>query len=169
MTTVEPLLDAMAEDLRLRLRGLGPHPAAMVGIHTGGVWIARELHRRLGLELELGELNISFYRDDFSRIGMHPQVRPSKLPVQIDERPIVLVDDVLYTGRTVRAALNEIFDFGRPSAVLLAVLVERPGRELPIEAQVVGTHMDIEPGQQVRLSGPEDLSLSIVEPDGVNG
>jgi pyrimidine operon attenuation protein/uracil phosphoribosyltransferase len=169
MPTVEQLLDAMAERLRTRLQALGRSDVAMIGIHTGGVWIARELHRRLALDQPLGELDISFYRDDFSRIGMHPQVKPSKLPFKVDNRHIVLVDDVLYTGRTVRAAMNEVFDFGRPASVLLVALVERPGRELPIEAEVVGQHVDIGARQQVRLSGPEPLELAIVDLDAEAG
>ena len=158
------LLDCMTEGLRALLRTRGLHDPAMVGIYTGGVWVAEQLHARLGIGSPLGTLDISFYRDDFSRIGMHPQVRPSKLEFNIDNRHIILVDDVLYTGRTVRAALNEIFDFGRPASVSLAVLLERDGRELPIEAQVFGRHLDLSPGQQIKLSGPDPLCLSIHEP-----
>jgi pyrimidine operon attenuation protein / uracil phosphoribosyltransferase len=137
---------------------------AMVGIHTGGVWIAERLHRKLGLQMPLGSLDISFYRDDFTRIGMNPQVRPSELPFDIDDRHIILVDDVLHTGRTIRAALNELFDYGRPASILLAVLVERSGRELPIEADVVGRKMDLGVGEHVKLTGPEPLTLELQKP-----
>jgi pyrimidine operon attenuation protein/uracil phosphoribosyltransferase len=133
----------------------------MVGIHTGGVWIAGGLHQKLGIKEPLGVLDISFYRDDFTRIGMNPQVKPSQLPFSIDDRHIILVDDVLHTGRTIRAAMNELFDYGRPASITLAVLVERSGRELPIEANVVGLHMPLGPAEHVKLSGPEPLTLEV--------
>ncbi len=158
---VDQLLAAISADLREHLQEAGIHRPLMIGIHTGGVWIAQRLHRALGLEEPLGTLNISFYRDDFSRIGVHPQVTPSTLPVTTENRHIVLVDDVLQTGRTVRAALNEIFDYGRPASVTLVVLVDLPGRELPFEAAVSGAHLELEPGQQVKLEGPEPLRLAI--------
>jgi len=134
---------------------------AMVGIHTGGVWVAKQLHRRLGLGDPLGSLDISFYRDDFTRIGMNPVVQPSQLPFSIDDRHLILVDDVLHTGRTIRAAMNELFDYGRPASIILAALVERDGRELPIQANVVGRHVQLDPDQHIKLSGPEPLKLEI--------
>lgn len=134
---------------------------AMIGIHTGGVWVAQQLHRLLGIEAPLGELDISFYRDDFSRIGMNPQVRPSQLPFSVDDRHIILVDDVLHTGRTIRAAMNELFDYGRPASITLAVLVERDGRELPIEAAITGQHMELGENEHVKLTGPEPLTLEV--------
>ena len=136
----------------------------MIGIHTGGVWIAQQLHARLGITEPLGTLDISFYRDDFSQVGVNPQVKASNLPLNIDDRHIVLVDDVLQTGRTIRAALNEIFDYGRPASVSLAVLIERDGRELPIEAQVVGEHLRLAKNKHVKLvGGPDKLELKIQE------
>lgn len=129
----------------------------MVGIHTGGVWLAERLHAELGLATPLSSLNISFHRDDFSRIGLHPRVGPSDLRTAIDERTVVLVDDVLHTGRTVRAAMNELFDFGRPGAIRLAVLVDRGGRELPIAADFVGLEGPCQ--RAVKLTGPQPLAL----------
>ncbi len=136
-------------------------PPLMIGIRTGGVWIAERLHRRLGLDEPLGILDIAFYRDDFSRLGIDPQVRPSDLPVPVDDRHIVLVDDVLHTGRTVRAALNEIFDYGRPASVLLCVLVDRGGRELPIQPDIAGIEIDLPEGEQIKLTGPDELVLTL--------
>lgn len=158
---VQGILDEMAEALKALLKKEGISNPAMIGIHTGGAWIAQELHRRLQIPDALGTLDITFYRDDFTRIGIHPQVKPSNLPFPVDNRPIILVDDVLYTGRTIRAALNEIFDYGRPAMVILAVLLDRNGRELPIQASVVGRHMDLSSDEQATLHGPAPLTLTI--------
>ena len=160
---VKQLLDRMADELRHGLQDKSITDPGLVGIHSGGVWVAEQLQSRLQLEAPLGRLDISFYRDDFSRIGMHPQVKPSSIPFSVEDRHILLVDDVLFTGRTIRAAMNEIFDYGRPASVTLVVLVERDGRELPIQAQVVGEHLKLNPDQQVKLRGPEPLHLDIVQ------
>jgi pyrimidine operon attenuation protein/uracil phosphoribosyltransferase len=153
----------MADELKAALQAFPQDTVAMVGIHTGGVWIAERLHQQLNLALPLGTLDISFYRDDFSRIGMNPQVKPSALPVAVDEKHIVLVDDILHTGRTIRAAMNEIFDYGRPASIMLAVLGERRGRELPIQPDVAGTHIDLQANEHVKLSGPEKLELNVTQ------
>jgi pyrimidine operon attenuation protein / uracil phosphoribosyltransferase len=153
---VEAVLTHMGTELAALLRARGIDRPLMIGIHTGGVWVAERLHRDLGLGEPLGQLDISFYRDDFTRIGSHPQVRPSQLPVPIDDRHVVLVDDVVQTGRTIRAALNVLFDYGRPASVLLAALVERDGRELPMAPDLVGLHARLEPGQQIKLVAVPD-------------
>ena len=158
---VEQLLDTVARGLDRLLGDSDRSEVGMIGVHSGGVWLAERLHRRLALTLPLGLLDISFYRDDFSRIGMNPQVRPSSLPFDVEGRTVVLVDDVLYTGRTVRAALNEIFDYGRPACVRLAVLVDREARELPIAADVTGTRLVLAPDEEVKLRGPDPLELSV--------
>jgi|GEM_PF-26252 len=164
---VDTAIGQMADQLGTVLAARAIDRPLMVGIHSGGVWVAERLHRRLGLQEPMGQLDISFYRDDFTRIGTHPQVRPSDLPVPVDDRHIVLVDDVLQTGRTIRAALNVLFDYGRPASVVLAILAGRDGRELPIEADVVGLHAELEPGEQIKLTGPEPLTLKRgrVDPD----
>ncbi len=156
------LISNMADQLRAA-QEQNPNPV-MVGIHTGGVWVAEQLHRQLALSEPLGILNIAFYRDDFSRIGKHPNVEPSSLPFDVDNRHVILVDDVLYTGRTIRAAMNELFDYGRPSSISLAVLIERPGRELPIQADVVGEQLSLSDQEHVKLCGPSPLSLQISKP-----
>ncbi len=161
---MQQLITQMAEELRHKFgSGVAIENALMIGIHTGGVWVAERLHQILDIKQPLAQLDISFYRDDFSRIGMNPQVKPSQLPTSVDDAHIILVDDVLHTGRTIRAALNEIFDYGRPATVTLAVLGERSGRELPIQADVVGRHIQLSEHEHVKLTGPEPLQLEVVE------
>ncbi len=162
-TETTALLKSLATELGGQLSALARTDPLMIGIHTGGVWVAEHLHRALELAEPLGVLNINFYRDDFSQSGLHPQVTPSDLPFSIDGRHVVLVDDVLHTGRTVRAALNEIFDYGRPASVLLVALVDRGDRELPVRADVVGRKLSLTPGQQIKLLGPGSLRLEFQE------
>lgn len=157
------LLKTMAHDLRALLITRKIEQPYMIGIHTGGVWVAQALHLALQLQQPLGTLNITFYRDDFTTLGMHPQVQPSNLPFTIDDKHIILVDDVLQTGRTIRAAMNEIFDYGRPASIILACLADRSGRELPICADIVGAHLDLPLQQHVKLSGPAPLRLKLQE------
>lgn len=153
------VMDKMAHDIEARLRYLGIKDPLMVGIHTGGVWIAQYLHQSLALTQPLGTLDISFYRDDFTRIGMHPQVKPSSLPFSIENRHLILVDDVLHSGRTIRAAMNVLFDYGRPARILLAVLVDRNSRELPVQADIIGQTLELKESQHVKLTGPDPLEL----------
>jgi pyrimidine operon attenuation protein/uracil phosphoribosyltransferase len=157
----EQLIGALAERIKPHLTA----DSALVGIHTGGVWVAERLRQHLGGGIPLGTLDISFYRDDFSQVGLHPQVKPSDIPFDVEGRHIILVDDVLYTGRTVRAAMNELFDYGRPASIVLAVLVDRSGRELPISAQVIGETLPLGPHQHIRLNRDAGggLSLSLHE------
>ena len=157
----DKLLEKLATDLENLLEQRSIEKPLMVGIHTGGAWLAEKLHKRLNLEDDLSTLDISFYRDDFSRTGMNPQVKPSSLPPQVEDRHIILVDDVLQTGRTIRAAMNEIFDYGRPASITLACLLERPGREIPIQADVVGQALELAANEQVKLTGPEPLAWEI--------
>jgi pyrimidine operon attenuation protein/uracil phosphoribosyltransferase len=131
----------------------------MIGIRTGGVWIAEHMHRRLNISEPLGLLDISFYRDDFSQIGVNPKVKPSQLPTHIEGRDIILIDDVFYTGRTIRAAMNEIFDYGRPNQIVLAVLIERDGRQIPLNPDCVGIRIILDAGQRIKLTGPEPLGV----------
>jgi pyrimidine operon attenuation protein/uracil phosphoribosyltransferase len=133
--------------------------AAMVGIRTGGAWVAERLHQTLGLKTPLSTLNIGFHRDDFTHIGLHPRVGPSHIAAEVEDRCVILVDDVLHTGRTIRAAMNEIFDYGRPASIRLAVLVDRGGRELPIAPDFVGATLSLPANRQIKLSGPRPLAL----------
>lgn len=144
----EQLLALLAE----RLRPLVGDNTVLVGIHSGGAWLAERLQPLLGGKIPVGALDISFYRDDFEQRGLSSQVKPSNIPFDVENSHIVLVDDVLYTGRTIRGAMNELFDYGRPARITLAVLVDRGGREMPVEAQVVGTHLELESSQTLELA-----------------
>jgi pyrimidine operon attenuation protein/uracil phosphoribosyltransferase len=158
---VEQLIATMADALKAKLSAVDNNEILMIGIHTGGVWVAQRLHQALEIKESLGILDIAFYRDDFSRIGLNPKVKPSQLPVSVDNKHILLVDDILHTGRTVRAAMNEVFDYGRPATVTLVVLGERSGRELPIQPDIVGKHFSLDEHEHVKLSGPDKLQISI--------
>jgi len=151
------IIDILAEEIRPQLKP----DSAFLGIHTGGVWVMDALLERLGVDLPHGVLDIAFYRDDFSRIGLHPEVKPSSIPFDVEGRHILLIDDVLYTGRTVRAAMNLIFDYGRPSRIRLAVLIDRGGRELPIRPDYMGAEMELEPGQNISLERDDDGRLRL--------
>ncbi len=163
MTTdnVNQLLSDMAEQLQQMIQTRKLKNPAMIGIQSGGIWVAEELHKMLNIKDPLGNLGISFYRDDFSQIGLHPQVGPSDLPFSTEHRDIILVDDVLFTGRTIRAAINAIFDFGRPDSIILAVLVDRGHRDLPIQPDVIGETVELAANEQIKLSGPTPLKLSV--------
>jgi pyrimidine operon attenuation protein/uracil phosphoribosyltransferase len=159
---VGSLLLTMQSDLESHLKANNIVEPLMVGIHSGGVLVAERLHKAMGLKDELGTLNSGFYRDDFSSSGLKAQLKPSSMPLSIDERHIVLVDDVLYTGRTIRGAMNELFDYGRPASVTLVVLIDRGHRELPIQAQVVGVTHELDPDEYLQVSGPDQLEMSII-------
>ena len=133
----------------------------LVGVHTGGVWLAQRLKEDLHVAHEVGILDISFYRDDFSRSGLNPSVKPSSIAFDVEGADIVLVDDVLYTGRTVRAAMNELFDYGRPARIDLAVLIDRGGRELPVQPTVVGRRIEVPEEISVVLSRDDDGRLHL--------
>ena len=147
----EAVLSALAE----RMAPAVAHDAAFVGIYSGGAWIAERLAKMLPGEHQVGFIDVSFYRDDYNRSGLKPNTRRTALPFDVEGATIVLVDDVLYTGRSVRAAINELFDFGRPAAIELAVLVDRGGRELPIEPTYTGA----------RLAVADDLSIVLARDD----
>ena len=166
LPAVESLLDKLSQALTPYFSSPESQPV-IVGIETGGAWIAERLRQRIAPDAELGRLNISFYRDDFTRSGLHPTVEPSSLPTDIDDRTIVLVDDVLHSGRTIRAAMNEIFDYGRPRRIVLAILIDRGEREIPIQADVVGATMELDAGSHIKLEGPEPLRLVVktLEPE----
>ncbi len=154
-------LDTMARRMIETADGNG---ACLIGIRRGGSAVADELQHRLaaaGLAVTRGDLDISFYRDDLDTIGPNPEVRPSHIPFDVGGRDIWLVDDVLYTGRTVRAALGEIFDYGRPARVRLAVLLDRGGRELPIAADLAGLTHEAAPNESLKLARDGDWRIEL--------
>lgn len=134
--------------------------AALVGIWSGGAWLAGRLQADLGLPGEAGTITSALHRDDFGERGMATGTGTTRLPFAIDGRHIVLVDDVLYTGRTIRAVINELYDFGRPASVALAVLVDRGGRQLPIEPAFAAARLTLAPGQRLRLVQAEGGRLT---------
>ncbi len=159
---IEQIISKMADDLAQHLKTKNIDNPLIVGIHTAGVWLAEMLHKRLNLPGVIGELNINFYRDDFSRNGLHSQILPSSLSFPVEDRHIILVDDVLFTGRTIRAAMNELYDYGRPASIVLAILFEREGRELPIAADVSGVKQELQENQYIQLSGPDNMELNVI-------
>jgi len=163
---IAALIDTLESEIRKQIVERKLNAPLMIGIHSGGAWIAGQLHQRLGIQEPLGLLDITFYRDDFSQIGMQPNVKSSQLPCHVEGRDIILIDDVFYTGRTIRAALNEIFDYGRPNQVVLAVLIERNGRQIPLQPDCRGTQLDLPEGQRIKLTGPEPLGVVIQTPVG---
>ncbi|MBB5319584.1 bifunctional pyr operon transcriptional regulator/uracil phosphoribosyltransferase PyrR [Marinobacter oulmenensis] len=158
---IDQLLGELENGLRQLLEDRGVAHPALIGIRTGGVWLADILGKRLGIDEPFGELDISFYRDDFSRIGLNPKVKPSSLPFDTEGRDIILIDDVIMSGRTIRAAMNEIFDYGRPASIILATLIDLGARELPIQPDVTGRTLALSSDQRVKLRGPEPLHIEL--------
>jgi pyrimidine operon attenuation protein / uracil phosphoribosyltransferase len=135
---------------------------AMIGIHTGGAWLAERLHAMLGIREPLGLMDIAFYRDDYAARGLKHDPKRTRIPFDVSGAEVLLVDDVLYSGRTVRAAMNELFDYGRPASIRLVVLADRGGRELPICAQYSGARVEVPDGQRLRLKRADDGRLALV-------
>ncbi|MDM8349070.1 bifunctional pyr operon transcriptional regulator/uracil phosphoribosyltransferase PyrR [Pseudomonas sp. sp1636] len=155
------LLPQMAAALISQLNRRQIREPRFIGVRTGGVWVAQALLEALGDPAPLGILDVSFYRDDFTQNGLHPQVQPSELPFEVEGQHLVLIDDVLMSGRTIRAALNELFDYGRPASVTLVCLLDLNARELPIHPDVVGASLSLAADQRVKLSGPTPLTLEL--------
>jgi pyrimidine operon attenuation protein/uracil phosphoribosyltransferase len=151
--------------LAVLIKQMRPHVSAttgLIGIRTGGVWIAERLHAELKLATAPGTLDVSFYRDDFDAEGLKHEVKPSDIPFEVEGRDLILIDDVLYTGRTIRAAMNELFDYGRPKSIKLAALIDRGGRQLPIAAQFLGTAIEVPASQSIELKRDVHGKLSFV-------
>ncbi|MDB5998939.1 MAG: pyrR [Rhizobacter sp.] len=148
--------EALYLDLAQGVRGLLRPGMALVGIWSGGAWLAERLQRDLKIDGDHGVISSALHRDDFSSRGLAAGADHTKLPFEIEGRHIVLIDDVLYTGRTVRAVINELYDFGRPASVTLAVLVDRGGRELPIHAAYSAARVKVPRHQRLSLARADD-------------
>jgi len=161
-----PEADALCEQLVRELKPrIGPK-SAMVGLYTGGAWLAERLHKELGIRQALGLMDIAFYRDDYAARGLKHDPKRTKIPFDMNGVELLLVDDVLYSGRTVRAAMNEIFDYGRPASIALVVLADRGGRQLPICAQYVGAKVDVPAGMRLTLKRADSGRLALaLEPE----
>jgi pyrimidine operon attenuation protein/uracil phosphoribosyltransferase len=152
MSTLHLNAEALYNDLAAGVRGLLQPNTALVGIWSGGAWLAERLQRDLKLPGEHGVISSALHRDDFGSRGLTAGADHTRLPFDVEGRAILLIDDVLYTGRTVRAAINELFDFGRPASVNLAVLVDRGGRELPIQAAYSAARIALPTEQRLSLA-----------------
>jgi pyrimidine operon attenuation protein/uracil phosphoribosyltransferase len=158
----EKLCEQLVAELKPRI---GPK-SAMVGLYTGGAWLAERLHPMLDMKSPLGLMDIAFYRDDYAARGLKHDPKRTKIPFDVNGAELLLVDDVLYSGRTVRAAMNELFDYGRPASISLVVLVDRGGRQLPICAQHVGARVEVPGGMRLRLKQEAGGRLALVlEPE----
>jgi pyrimidine operon attenuation protein / uracil phosphoribosyltransferase len=165
MTMPNPNFDAEAlyRALADRVKGglANAEQVAIVGIYSGGAWLAERLAAEMQLTDRLGFIDVSFYRDDYAERGLHAEVKPTQIPFEVEGATILLVDDVLYTGRTTRAAINELFDYGRPAKIMLAALIDRGGRELPIAADFVADKATLSDDQQLVLQRADDGKLSL--------
>lgn len=162
LPSADELLPNIATELKTYLSKHNIDNPVYVGIRTGGVWVAQALLSLLGeTEQPLGVLDVSFYRDDFTQKGLNPQVTPSSLPFEIEGRHIILIDDVLMSGRTIRAAMNELFDYGRPASITLVCLLDLNARNLPIRPDVVGKVLDLAHNERVKVQGPSPLILEL--------
>lgn len=136
-----PDAEALFAELKVQMAPAIAYDAKLVGVYSGGAWLADRLAAELDGEHQVGYIDVSFYRDDLSTSGLKTNVRSTQIPFSVEGAHIVLIDDVLFTGRSIRAAVNTLFDYGRPASIQLAVLVDRGGRELPIAADYAGSQL----------------------------
>jgi pyrimidine operon attenuation protein/uracil phosphoribosyltransferase len=160
-----PDAEKLCEQLAAELRPVIGPKSAMIGLYTGGAWLAERLHKLLGMATPLGLMDIAFYRDDYAARGLKHDPKRTKIPFDVTGSDLLLVDDVLYSGRTVRAAMNELFDYGRPARIALVVLADRGGRELPICAQHCGARVEVPAGMRLRLKQEGERLALALEPE----
>ena len=161
-----PDAEALLSTLAQKLSPLLQPNTALVGIHSGGVWLMQRLLVLLADQIKLhqiehGTLDVSFYRDDYAQRGLKAENRPSQITFDVENKHIILIDDVFYTGRTTRAAMNELFDYGRPASITLIALVNRGGHELPIAPQLVAADLSLAASQHLQLTQLADGSLAL--------
>ena len=158
--TVQLDAEALYLDLLSGVQGLLKDATALVGIWSGGAWLVERLQRDLQLEGQAGVISSALHRDDFNSRGMSGGADHTRLPFEVEGKHLLLIDDVLYTGRTIRAVVNELFDFGRPASVTLAVLVDRGGRELPIHAAYSAARIALPAEQRLSLARSDEGQFS---------
>ena len=156
-----PDAEALLPKLAAELRAAVTPATAMIGLYTGGAWLAERLYAMLELKDPLGLMDIAFYRDDYHQEGLKHDPKRTRIPFDVGGRDLLLVDDVLYTGRTVRAAMNELLDYGRPRSISLVILADRGGRQLPICAQYCGARVQVPEGMRLRLKRAADGVLRL--------
>jgi pyrimidine operon attenuation protein/uracil phosphoribosyltransferase len=161
-----PDAEQLLHILATKLKPLLKPNTALVGIHSGGVWIMQRLLVLLDdviqlHQIEHGTLDVSFYRDDYAQRGLKAENRPSQIPFDVENKHIILIDDVFYTGRTTRAAMNELFDYGRPASITLIALINRGGRELPIAPQIIAADLPLDISQRLQLTQLANGSLAL--------
>lgn len=166
-TTALPNAEFLLNQLANHITPLLQHNTALVGIHSGGVWLLQRLLKMLAqpiaqFNIEHGALDVSFYRDDYTQRGLKTETRPSQIPFDVENKHIILIDDVFYTGRTTRAAMNELFDYGRPASISLVALINRGGRELPIAPQYVAANISLQAHENLQLQQDPDGLLSLI-------
>ena len=159
----ETLLAEITAKIKTQLEFNGLANTALVGIHSGGVWLMNHILKNIKLDVPYGMLDAAMYRDDYAKRGLKTEPKPSNIAFDVTNKHIILIDDIFYTGRTTRAAMNELFDYGRPASITLAVLINRGGAELPIAPNIVGAEILLKPNENLQLSqdskGKLQLSL----------
>jgi pyrimidine operon attenuation protein / uracil phosphoribosyltransferase len=165
MNTALPDAESVLAQLAEKMRGAIAYDAKLVGIYSGGAWLAERLAQMIPGDHPVGYIDVSFYRDDYAERGLRAKPATTSLPFEVGAGRVILIDDVLYTGRSVRAAINELFDYGRPQSIELAVLIDRGGRELPIEATYVGARLAVARDASVVLQRHDDGRLALTLED----
>jgi pyrimidine operon attenuation protein / uracil phosphoribosyltransferase len=156
-----PNPETLLSDITAKIKTQLQPNTAFVGIHSGGVWIMQRILTSLKQEFDFGTLDAALYRDDFAQRGLKSEPKPSNIPFDVQGKHIILIDDIFYTGRTTRAAMNELFDYGRPASITLAVLINRGGAELPIAPQITGASLELMPQQNLQLSQDTNGALHL--------
>jgi pyrimidine operon attenuation protein / uracil phosphoribosyltransferase len=157
-----PNPENLLSDITTAIKATIQDSSAIVGIHSGGVWLMERVLANLNQEIPFGTLDAAFYRDDFAQRGLKNQPQPANIPFDVKDKHIILIDDIFYTGRTTRAAINELFDYGRPASITLAVLINRGGAQLPIMPQIVGATIPLSPNQRFQLSQTTQGKLNLM-------
>jgi pyrimidine operon attenuation protein/uracil phosphoribosyltransferase len=147
-----PNPEHLLAEITVKIQALINKDSALVGIHSGGVWLMQRILKSIGKDIPHGMLDAAMYRDDYAQRGLKNEPKPSQIPFDVTDKHLILIDDIFYTGRTTRAAMNELFDYGRPASVTLAVLINRGGAELPIYPNIVGAEIILSPNQNLQLS-----------------